>query len=216
MEQPYSYTYRKPSFNDPPVKKSREITVVVLVAVAAFLLTGVLTGVASYFLFFAPKYTDPIDLYVEAIYDGKVNTVERQAPDEYWDRMAAKTGLSRDAYIQLAQQQAKELNATMEDQFGEDFECAYRVTGKKEMTAHELGVRAQWLLKDYGISTDTVKKGYTVTIDMKLAGKDHKGVQLEVVQIGRNWYWVDTQTNTFGYGYINIYFHIDGIPATIG
>lgn len=216
MDQPYSHTYPKPSFSDPPVKKLQANTVIVLAAVAAFLLTGILAGVAGYFLFFATKYTDPIDLYIEAIYEGKVANVERQAPDKYWDQMAAKTGLSRDEYIRLAQQQATGLNTAMKDQFGKDFSCTYRVTDKKEMTALELGVRAQWLLKDYGISTDTVKKGYTVTIDMNLAGKDHKGVQLEVVQIGRNWYWVDTQTTTFGYGYANIYFHIDGTPAMIG
>ena len=163
---------------------------------AALVTLVVVVGMTlGYFLFLAPKYTDPIDLYIAAVYEGRVETVENQAPDAYWDAKAKAAGVDRDSYIQWVQLQAKELNDAMKKQFGEDFECTYRVVSKKRLSKDEM---PQWV--SVGSS---VKQACLVTIDMKLAEKEHKNVEVMVVKIGRYWYWVE-KSSAFGYNY-----HID-------
>ena len=62
----------------PPAKKSKKPLVIAaaIIAVVIFAFTGVVTmvGALGYFLFFAPEYTDPIDLYFAAMYEGKAHS----------------------------------------------------------------------------------------------------------------------------------------------
>lgn len=148
-----------------------------------------------YFLFLAPKYTDPIDLYIAAVYEGRVETVENQAPDAYWDAKAKAAGVDRDNYIRWVQQKAQQSNHAIEKEYGEDFECTYRVVSKKRLSKDEMPL---WLSM-----SDSMKQACLLTVDMKMAEEEYKNVEIMVVKIGRYWYWVE-KSSAFGYNY-----HID-------
>lgn len=201
-----------------PVKRSKKpllILAAAIVAVVVFAFTGVVTmvGALGYFLFFAPEYTDPIDLYFGAMYEGKVENVEKLAPKAYWDWRAEATDRSRDACIEEAQEWASLTSKSIKKQFGDDFFCTYEVADKEELSDEDLRELAEILERDYDISAKSVKKGYTVTIDLNFNGDEQKGQKITVVQIGYRWYLVEHFNSAFGN---RAYFPVGGGPAMLG
>ena len=201
-----------------PAKKSKKPLVIIaaaIVAVVAFVLTGVvaLVGTLGYFLFFAPEYTDPIDLYFAAMYEGKVENVEKLAPKAYWNWRAEQSDMSRDACIEEAQEWARLTSKSIKKQFGEDFFCTYEVVEKEELSDEDLRELAEVLERDYEISAKSVKKGYTVTIDLNFNGDEQKGQEITVLQIGYRWYLVEHFNSPFGN---HVYFPVGGSLAPLG
>lgn len=201
----------------PPAKKSKKhlVIAVAIIAVVIFAFTGVVTmvGALGYFLFFAPEYTDPIDLYFAAMYEGKVENVEKLAPKAYWDWRAEATDSSRDTCIEEAQEWASLTSKSIKKQFGDDFFCTYEVADKEELSDEDLRELAEILERDYDISAKSVKKGYTVTIDLNFNGDEQKGQKITVVQIGHRWYLVEHFNSAFG---DRAYFPVGGGPAMLG
>ena len=200
-----------------PAKKSKKplLIAVAIVAVVVFAFTGVVTmvGALGYFLFFAPEYTDPIDLYFAVMYEGKVENVEKLAPKAYWNRRAEETDMSRDACIEEAQEWARLTNKSIKKQFGEDFFCTYEVADKEELSDEDLRELAEVLERDCEISAKSVKKGYTVTIDLNFNGDEQKGQEITVVQIGYRWYLVEHFNSPFGN---HVYFPVGGGAGVYG
>lgn len=194
-----------------PVKTRKKKMVVVLASVFALILLA--AGSAIYFLFFSPSYTDPIDLYFDAMYEGKVENVEKLAPDEYWNWRVEASDMNRDECIEEAQEWARLTNKSIKKQFGEDFLCTYEVADKEELSDEALQELAEILERDYEISAKSVKQGYTVTIDLNFNGDEQKGQEITVVQIGYRWYLVERYNSSFG-NYV--YFPVGGTPATFG
>lgn len=175
-----------------PMKLSKKrLTTVAIIAAAVLTFHLVAFGLLGCFTFFSSGYTEPIDIYFEAMYEGKTENVEKLAPKEYWNWRAEQTDMSRDQCIQDAQEGARLTSKSLKNQFGEDFFCTYEVAGKAEMSDEELRELAGVLERDYKISPRTVKKSYTVTIDLNFNGDEQKGWEITVVQIGYSWYWVE-------------------------
>ena len=81
------------------------------------------------------------------------------------------------------------------------------------MTDKALRELAEILERDYEISAKSVKKGYTVTIDLNFNGDEQKGQKITVVQIGYRWYLVEHFNSPFGN---RAYFPVGGGPAMLG
>lgn len=192
-----------------PVKKTRKKLVILA---AALICVAVLGGLLHCFFFFSSSCTDPIDLYFAAMYEGKIDAVEKLAPKEYWNWRAAASDMSRDACIKEAQEWARLTNKSIKKQFGEDFFCTYQVADKEEMTDKALRELAEILERDYEISARSVKKGYTVTIDLNFNGDEQNGQEITVVQIGYRWYLVERYFSPFGN---RAYFPVGGGPAML-
>lgn len=208
-------TQRRRNAPDKKSKKPLLILIAAIVAVVVFAFAGVVTlvGALGYFLFFAPEYTDPIDLYFAAMYEGRVENVEKLAPREYWDMRAEKTDMSREECVEEAQEWASLTSKSIKKQFGDDFFCTYEVADKEELSDEALRELAEILERDYEISARAVKKGYTVTIDLNFNGDEQKGQKITVVQIGYRWYLVEHYNSGFG---DYVYFPVGGFLATLG
>lgn len=189
-----------------PVKLSKKFLVSVAVIAAAVLtINFVIFGLLGYFTFFTSDYTDPIDLYFEVMFDGKSEKVEKLAPREYWDKRAEQAGTDRETCVQEAESAAKLAYRSLKNTYGSDIDYSYEIVSEKAMTEDELGKVAALLEEKFGIRSDSVKKGYTLTITSRIADENQGKSTVTSIQIGFKWYWVIYYESSFGsYAYFPV------------
>lgn len=182
-----------------PVKVSKKLLVTVAVIAAAVLtINFVVFGLLGYFTFFTSDYTDPIDLYFEVMFDGKSEKVEKLAPREYWDKCAEQAGTDRETCVQEAESAAKLAYRSLKNTYGSDVDCSYEIVSEKAMTEDELVKVAALLEEKFGIRSDSVKKGYTLTITSRIGDENQGRSTITSIQIGFKWYWVMYYEGSFG------------------
>ena len=179
-----------------PAKKSKKPLVITLIIVGAVLtlVVEILAGIMlvpvamEYLESFTSGCTAPVDKYFEVMYDGKAENVEDLAPEESWERKIAGSEQTREVVMKAARRWAENTHKALVKNYGENFDYSYTVTEKTALTEEELEKTAKSLAEGYGFDPATIKKGYTLRVDVVISDREPAQMEFIVVQIGKEWY----------------------------
>ncbi len=173
------------------MKKFKSILALVIVLVLSM---SLFTGCGA-------AYSGSVDNFLEATYEGKVDKIERLAPDAYWDDLKdGLTGMTlaevEDAYEKMYTKILEQL----EDEIGEFKGISYEIINEAKIEEEKLNEIAEAISDRLDINKDEIKRGYEIDIKYTLKGADDEMVEydlLEVIKIGSDWYVYDSSDGTF-------------------
>lgn len=147
---------------------------------------------------FGSSYKDPIKSY-EKIMNGKISksSVEKLAPDEYWEYCADEADEKVKDYIKDYVDDLKDSYEDsieeMEDEYGKNVKYSFKIEDKKELSDKKVEKIAEALNDRYDIKEKSVKKAYKLDVEVTVKGKeddDDYDTEMVSVKIGGNWYLI--------------------------
>ena len=185
-----------PAAPEPEKKPLNKKTLIGIVAGAAALIA---IGLLVFFLFFNSSYTDPIDLYFDAMYKGKLENIEKMAPKEYWDWYEDEYDKTTEDLIEDAEDNYEDYIEELEDTYGENVKATYEITKEKDLSSRKLEKIADALEDNYDIDAKKVTEGKKLDVELTISGDDddrEDAGEITVVKIDGKWYWI----NWYEYG----------------
>ena len=178
--------------SETPASAPRKIPKKPLLIGGGILLAVVILAVTVYFQFFGHHYAV---LKYESVMNGNYMLHESLAPKEYWEQMAAKSGLSVKEFLnqqkESMEKSRKEYLKSMEADYGKNPTRSLQVVDSEELNEERLTDLKNALQATYGISPSRVKSARTLILKITLKGADKSlttAGTVKAVQIDSQWY----------------------------
>ena len=149
-------------------------------------------------------YTSAIDNFLDFSIKGDIEALEKLAPADFWqeleDEYDVKVNDIKDDLKNMVKSQVEEL----EEDYGKNIRVYYDVIDEYEMDEYDLDDIKDTLKDNYGIASKSVNKGFEVEIEATIKGsedEDTNEIDLTLVQIGGNWYYIDIFSQIKYYAY---------------
>ncbi len=136
-------------------------------------------------------YKKAIDNFFDFTVEGKVNKLEKLAPEDYWEELEENYDIKlKDIKKQLEESFENELEE-LEDDYGRNIKVKYKVLDKEVMDEDDLDDLKDTLKESYGIKKKSVQKALEVEIEATLKGRDDEDTMeqdMVIVKIDGDWY----------------------------
>lgn len=178
------------------ILKNKKILIGAAVAVVVLIVVIILLSNA---------YKTPLNNYVDVMYKGKFDKIEKMAPKEYWDWFEETYKKSADEYIDELKENKDDYMEELEEIYGDNIKVSYKITDKKELSKKKIENIAEVLSDKYDIKESSVKKGYNLEYEMTVKGSEDDTEtegEITVIKIGMTWYLVNYRESG-GKTYVN-------------
>ena len=129
---------------------------------------------------------------LEKVMNGKEKTLEKMAPQEYWDYREEDGNFTFED-IKADWKRVTE-NWNNEDQYGKKIKTSIKINEKTKVSKDKLESIAEAMEQQYGIKASKVKKAYILDTTVTVKGKEDSReleTKLITVKIGSKWYFID-------------------------
>lgn len=186
--EPAAPAYAEPAA--PAAKKPNKGLIIGLIAGAV-----VLAVVLAFFIFGGSKPTDPLDTYIDIIYNGKFDKMKDMAPQEYWDWYEDEYDQTIDDIIEEAEDEYDDMMDSMEDKYGKNIKITYEVTKEKDLSEKKLEKIAEALEDKYDIDASKVSEGKEIKYDVTITGDEdddtNDDLEMTVIKYNGKWYKIN-------------------------
>ena len=136
-------------------------------------------------------YKKAIDNFFDFTVEGKVNKLEKLAPEAFWEELEEDFDIKlKDLKDQLEESFEAELEE-LEDEYGRNLKVKYKVLEKEEMDEDDLDDLKDTLKDSYGIKKKSVQKALEVEVEATIKGKEDEDTMeqdMVIVKIDGDWY----------------------------
>ena len=136
-------------------------------------------------------YKKALKNYVDVIWNGKANKIEKLAPEEYWEFYEERYDKDIDDVIDDYEDTFDDKMDYYEDEYGKNVKFKYTITDKDELDEDDLKDLKDRLKNDYDIPRKSVTKAFEVEYDYVIKGKEdeYEGEgEVIIAKIDGKWY----------------------------
>jgi len=147
---------------------------------------------------------DAVNLYYDALYEGKANNLKSLAPQGFWDWAEDTYGVTAKDVVSFFKEELQEDYVDeMKDQYGKNYTVTFRVEKEIELDDEALESIAEFLNDEYGIKESSVTGAVQLAGVVEAKGSDGEDSddmdELYAVQIDGKWYYAYVGVDDYSY-----------------